>query len=165
MIDTTLTDVPAFLDLFEAHAEASPGRVAVVCGDRTLTYGDLDDAARGVAGASPTPARDPATWSPSTSTDRRRWSSRYLGALKAGAAYLPIDPGYPAARIAMVLEDSGAAAALTRPHLRTGLPGSRDRSSTSTTRRRDADGTPSAPERPCLRPLHLRLDRPPQGRA
>ncbi|GAB1823417.1 amino acid adenylation domain-containing protein [Herbidospora sp. RD11066] len=123
MIDTTLTDVPAFLDLFEAHAEESPGRVAVVCGDRTLTYGDLDAAARGVArrliDAGVTPGDLVALY-----VDRSaEMVVALLGVLKAGAAYLPIDPGYPAARIAMVLEDSGAAAALTRPHLRESLPG------------------------------------------
>ncbi|WP_061295929.1 non-ribosomal peptide synthetase [Herbidospora cretacea] len=123
MIDTTLTDVPAFLDLFEAHAEASPGRVAVVCGDRTLTYGDLDAAARGVARRLADAGVNPGDLVALYVDRSAEMVVALLGALKAGAAYLPIDPGYPAARIAMVLEDSGAAAALTRPHLRAGLPG------------------------------------------
>ncbi|MVO88504.1 amino acid adenylation domain-containing protein [Streptomyces sp. p1417] len=36
-----------------------------------------------------------------------------LGVLKAGAAYLPLDPGYPAERLAFVIQDSRAAAVLT----------------------------------------------------
>lgn len=40
-----------------------------------------------------------------------------LGILKAGAAYLPIDPSYPADRIKYMLEDSGASIVLSREHL------------------------------------------------
>ncbi|WP_062428684.1 non-ribosomal peptide synthetase [Herbidospora daliensis] len=125
MIETTLTNVPAFLDLFEAHAEASPGRVAVVCGDRTLTYGDLDAAARGVARRLADAGVGPGDLVALYVDRSAEMVAALLGVLKAGAAYLPLDPGYPAARIAMILEDSGAAAALTRPHLRDSLPGFR----------------------------------------
>jgi amino acid adenylation domain-containing protein len=41
-----------------------------------------------------------------------------FGVLKAGAAYLPIDPDYPAARIAYVLDDAKPAVVLTQTHLR-----------------------------------------------
>ncbi len=40
-----------------------------------------------------------------------------LGVLKAGAAYVPVDPTYPAERIAFVREDSGAALTLTAADL------------------------------------------------
>ncbi|CAB3726564.1 non-ribosomal peptide synthetase [Paraburkholderia rhynchosiae] len=41
-----------------------------------------------------------------------------LGVLKAGAAYLPIDPDYPTGRIAYLLKDAKPAVVLTQPHLR-----------------------------------------------
>ena len=41
-----------------------------------------------------------------------------LGVLKAGAAYLPIDPDYPAERIAHLLNDAQPAVVITQPHLR-----------------------------------------------
>ncbi|WP_175688127.1 non-ribosomal peptide synthetase [Burkholderia anthina] len=41
-----------------------------------------------------------------------------VGVLKAGAAYLPIDPDYPAERIAYLLQDARPAVAITQAHLR-----------------------------------------------
>ena len=46
-----------------------------------------------------------------------------LAVMKAGAAYLPIDPDYPSDRIAFLLEDSGAAVLLTEPSLDPRAPG------------------------------------------
>jgi amino acid adenylation domain-containing protein len=44
-----------------------------------------------------------------------------LGVLKAGAAYVPLDPEYPAARVAYMLHDAQLPVVLTQPHLRTQL--------------------------------------------
>ena len=45
-----------------------------------------------------------------------------LGILKAGAAYLPLDPSYPMDRLAFMLEDSGASVLLTQSELMARLP-------------------------------------------
>ena len=45
-----------------------------------------------------------------------------LGTLKAGAAYLPLDPGYPVARIRFILSDAAAALTLTTAALQPLLP-------------------------------------------
>ncbi|MFE5899723.1 amino acid adenylation domain-containing protein [Streptomyces sp. NPDC056488] len=45
-----------------------------------------------------------------------------LGVLKAGAAYLPLDTGYPAARLAHMLDDAAPRLLLTTPELHPGLP-------------------------------------------
>src|SRR3546814_2939664 len=45
-----------------------------------------------------------------------------LGILKAGAAYIPIDPAYPGDRVAYMLEDSGAAIIVTEEALLARLP-------------------------------------------
>ena len=45
-----------------------------------------------------------------------------LGILKAGGAYLPLDPAYPADRLAFMLTDAGAAVLVTQAALRDRLP-------------------------------------------
>ncbi|MDY2562234.1 syringomycin E biosynthesis non-ribosomal peptide synthetase SyrE, partial [Pseudomonas syringae] len=45
-----------------------------------------------------------------------------LGVLKAGAAYVPLDPAYPAERLAYMIEDSQPAALMTQRHLQEYLP-------------------------------------------
>jgi amino acid adenylation domain-containing protein len=46
-----------------------------------------------------------------------------LGILKAGAAYVPLDPGYPPPHLALMLEDSGVRIVLTHERLAGRLPG------------------------------------------
>ncbi|MEU4249061.1 amino acid adenylation domain-containing protein [Amycolatopsis sp. NPDC026612] len=94
------------VDRFTAHADATPDAPALVCDDRTLTYGQLDRRATKLANAL-----------------RRRGAGRgrvvaihsgrsaelvvaVLGVLKTGAAYLPLDPAQPAARRAAMVEDA-----------------------------------------------------------
>ena len=45
-----------------------------------------------------------------------------LGVLKAGGAYLPLEPGYPAERLVFMLENAQAPVLLTQEHLRNNLP-------------------------------------------
>ncbi|NEB75230.1 amino acid adenylation domain-containing protein [Streptomyces sp. SID14478] len=89
--------------LFEERAAADPDAPACHFEGSTVSYGELnaraDRLARRLAGAQgivgvllPRGPELPAA---------------LLGTLKAGAAYLPIDPGYPADRIAWMLDDAG----------------------------------------------------------
>ena len=99
--------------LLAASAAASPGHVAVVHGDDRITYGELDQAAARVArafrelGARPgdrvalfLPKSIPAVVS-------------LFGALKTGAAYVPVDPHAPARRAALILRDCGVRCVVT----------------------------------------------------
>src|SRR6185295_10913536 len=53
---------------------------------------------------------------------RRSSDLAVLGVLKAGAAFLPLDPGYPLERIAFMLEDAQVAVLLTQESLLENLP-------------------------------------------
>lgn len=88
---------------FEAHAEATPDAVAVFCAGRQVTYAELDAKANRFAhflvrrghgrGAKVGVCLD-------YSIDM---IVAILGTLKAGAAYVPFDPAYPAARLKLLL--------------------------------------------------------------
>ncbi|WP_336323052.1 amino acid adenylation domain-containing protein [Streptomyces lavendofoliae] len=90
----------------EERAAAEPDRVAVV--DGGTTYGELNAAANRLARAlreSGVGAGDPVAVCVPRSTDLL---VAIYAVLKAGGAYLPIDPTLPANRIAYLLEHSGA---------------------------------------------------------
>ncbi|MEV4053508.1 non-ribosomal peptide synthase/polyketide synthase [Amycolatopsis sp. NPDC049688] len=99
--------------LFEAQAARTPDAVAVVCEDRSLTYAELDEQAnrlaRVLAGRGAAPERFVAVSLPRT----ERILVALLGVLKSGAAYLPVDPAYPADRKELILEDAAPALLLT----------------------------------------------------
>ncbi len=102
------------LDLVLAQVRRAPEDRAVVCDDRVLTYGELDrraDAlAARIAEAAPTgPDRVVAVL-----CERSEWMPvALLAILKTGSAFLPLDPQQSTARLAAVLRDSGAVAAVT----------------------------------------------------
>jgi len=109
--------------LFETQARRTPEAVAILsaAGER-LTYGELDRAsgrlARFLAGHGVGPEvpvgvcleRSP------------ELVIALLGVLKAGGVYLPLDPAYPADRLAFMLEDSGAPLVLASSRSLPALP-------------------------------------------
>ncbi|MEU1130281.1 non-ribosomal peptide synthase/polyketide synthase [Streptomyces sp. NPDC005900] len=120
----TARDVPdaTVLDLFREQAARTPDAPAVTCRAETLSYAELDARssrlahhliARGVA-----PEQFVAIALPRTG----EVVTALLAVLKAGAAYLPVDPDHPAERIAFTLADTEPALLLTTGELAAGLP-------------------------------------------
>lgn len=108
---------------FEEQARRTPHAVAVNCGSEVLTYKALNAAANSVARqlhvAGAGSGALVAVYLPrSTAT-----LVAILGVLKAGAAYVPLEPGTPAARIAYVLRDTKAPVVLTDVELGATLSG------------------------------------------
>ncbi|WP_313918242.1 non-ribosomal peptide synthetase/type I polyketide synthase [Tahibacter sp.] len=104
--------VPA---IFATWVARQPGAPAVVCAGATLSYAELDARAREIAGALVSNGVAPAEVVAVLLDRSERLVAAFLGVLMAGAVYLPIDPGYPAERIALMLADSGASVLLTEP--------------------------------------------------
>ncbi|MFH9426468.1 amino acid adenylation domain-containing protein, partial [Streptomyces sp. NPDC017529] len=105
---------PATLgELFTRQADRTAGAVAVVHEDVRMTYAEVEAAANRLArvlrGRGAGPGRVVALLLPRTAD----LVVAVLAVLKAGAAYLPVDPGYPAERIAFLLRDAAAVAVLT----------------------------------------------------
>jgi len=106
----TRTEAPAprcLHQLLEERAALQPGAVALVDGERVLSYGELDARANQVAHFLRARGVGPETVVGLHAA--RTWSGvvGILGILKAGAAYLPVDPSHPLERRRRMLEDAG----------------------------------------------------------
>jgi len=109
--------------LFESQVERTPDAVAVVFGDREVTYRELNERSNQLAhhlrklGVK-------ADVLVGICVERSvEMMVGVLGILKAGAAYVPLDPGYPRERLAFMLRDSRVTLLLTQAKLRQSLPG------------------------------------------
>jgi amino acid adenylation domain-containing protein len=114
-------DVAPLGELVERRVAVCRDAVAVVCGDVELSYGELNGRANRLArylvGLGAGPERVVGLAVPRSVEMVVAW----LAVLKTGAAYLPIDPGYPADRIALMLTDTAPALLVTTTA--TALPG------------------------------------------
>ena len=137
-----------------AAVERTPDAVALVSETAPrgrLTYGELDRRRR-APGPAPAGGGRRARrrwWAVSRRALAPSWSSALLAVLRAGGAYLPLDPAYPAERLAFMLADSGVAGAARRPAasaatLPAAGPGCAARLAIWTARRRP-DGAGAAP--------------------
>ncbi|KAB0788936.1 amino acid adenylation domain-containing protein, partial [Pseudomonas aeruginosa] len=93
---------------FAHQAASAPEAIALVCGDEYLSYAELDMRAERLARG--LRARGVAAEALVAIAAERSFDLvvGLLGILKAGAGYLPLDPNYPAERLAYMLRDSGA---------------------------------------------------------
>ncbi|MEV7425363.1 amino acid adenylation domain-containing protein [Streptomyces sp. NPDC091212] len=93
---------------FEAMARRHPGRIAVSAADATLTYAELDARAERVAEVLRIRGVGPGTLVGLCADRNSALVTGLIGILKAGAAYVPLDPAYPPSRIRLLLADTGA---------------------------------------------------------
>jgi pristinamycin I synthase-3/4 len=113
--------------LFEAQAARSPDAIALACGSRQLSYGQLNARAERLADHLRSLGVGPER---RVGICVRRSLDMVVGllaVLKAGGAYVPLDPSYPAERLAFILGDAEPSVLLTqasvRPALKAALAG------------------------------------------
>ena len=109
-------------DLFYEQATRTPDEVALVYGRECLTYRELDHAANRLAHFLRRHGVGPESIVAVATGRSTRMAVAVLAVLKAGAAYLPLDPEYPHERLSFMLEDTGASVVLTEQHLLGRLP-------------------------------------------
>ncbi len=103
--------------LFECQVARTPDAIAVSSAGECLTYGELNSRANAVAhhlASGGMGAGDLVGVCVERSTDML---VSVLGVLKSGCAYVPLDPGYPAQRLEMMVSDAGMRALLTHRQL------------------------------------------------
>ncbi len=106
----------------ERQAERSPEAIAVAFAGETLTYRELERRAGRVARLLRRQAPEGGFLAGLCAERSLDMVVALLGILKAGGACVPLDPNYPAERIAFMLEDSRAAVLLTQEAVRDRLP-------------------------------------------
>jgi amino acid adenylation domain-containing protein len=107
---------------FETWARREPGRPAVVFEGTCWSYGDLDRGANRVARQLRAMGVGPERVVGLCLERSVEMVLAILGVLKAGGAYLPLDPEDPPRRLALLLADAGLSACLTRAELAPRLP-------------------------------------------
>jgi amino acid adenylation domain-containing protein len=115
-------DIPAadtsFDRRFESQVEATPDAAAVECPDERLTYRELNSRANRVARhLQSLGVADDNIVALLLERDARAVTAM-LGIMKAGGAYLPLDPSHPSARVEWLLSDSGAGVLVTEERFR-----------------------------------------------
>ncbi|WP_338499014.1 amino acid adenylation domain-containing protein [Streptomyces sp. SJL17-4] len=113
--NATGAEVPdaTVVELFETQVARTPDAIALVHGDEELTYAELDARANRLARLLAGRGIGPETVVAAVFERTVDLVVALLGVIKSGAAYLPIDPAYPADRIAYVIDDSRAVCVLT----------------------------------------------------
>ncbi len=92
--------------LFEAQAERTPDAVAVIDGDVEVSYADLDARANRLAARLAARGASPDAVVAVALGRGAELMAAVLAVLKAGAAYLVLDPAQPAGRLASILDDA-----------------------------------------------------------
>lgn len=109
-------------ELFEQQARRIPDAVAVVYGDARISYGELDRRANQLARFLRQRGIGPEV-SVGVCMERNiETVVAFLGILKSGGAYAPMDPEYPADRLAFMLRDSRVELLLTDSRTLPSLP-------------------------------------------
>ncbi|GAA2368465.1 hypothetical protein Cme02nite_73020 [Catellatospora methionotrophica] len=102
------------LDLFEARAAARPKAVAVATDTGDISYAELDAMADQIAHQLRAMGAGPGSVVAVLLDRSASLPAAMLGAWKAGAAYLPVDPTYPVERVAHMLSIAGARTVVTQ---------------------------------------------------
>jgi amino acid adenylation domain-containing protein len=111
-----------FHQLFERQVERTPDAEAVVFGDRTLSYRELNSRASHLAHYLRSLGVGPETLVGISVERSLEMMVGILGILKAGGAFVPLEPAYPKDRLAFMIDDSGIQVLLTQERLVEHLP-------------------------------------------
>ncbi|MEG1326278.1 MAG: amino acid adenylation domain-containing protein, partial [Janthinobacterium sp.] len=109
-------------DFVDAQAARTPQRTAIEHGGHKVSYGQLARRADAIAARLLERGVQPSDLVGLHLRRGPQLVAGLMGILKAGAAYVPLDPAYPAERLAFMLDDSGARLVLGERALQAQLP-------------------------------------------
>ncbi len=109
--------------LFEEQAKRTPDATAIICAGEQLSYFELNRRANQIARHLQSLGVGPDVPVGICLERSVNQMVGMLGILKAGSAYVPLDPAYPRDRLALMLEDAQAPVLLTQSDMASSLPG------------------------------------------
>ncbi|WP_104183343.1 non-ribosomal peptide synthetase [Mycobacterium avium] len=115
-----VASIPA---LFAAQVARAADAVAITCGERSFTYREVEESANRLAHLLSDQGAGPGQRVAVVIPRSAEAVVAIFAVLKTGAAYVPVDPGVPAARLQFVLADSAPVAAVTTAEVRDRLDG------------------------------------------
>ena len=110
-------------ELFELKVATAPDATAVIFGDRSLTYAELDRRSNQLARHLRDLGVGPDILVGLCMERSFEMVVGILGIMKAGGAYVPLDPAYPRTRLDFMLQETRAGVLLTQESLRSTLEG------------------------------------------
>ncbi|MEO7532773.1 MAG: amino acid adenylation domain-containing protein, partial [Ferruginibacter sp.] len=119
--DAELTAQGTLLDLFKAQATHTPEKTAIVFEDQQLSYKELNERSNQLAHYLISQGIKEDVLVPICIERSVDMLVAIMGVLKAGGAFVPIDPAFPEDRIRYMLEDCGASIILTNKQSRSGF--------------------------------------------
>jgi amino acid adenylation domain-containing protein len=102
---------------FRDNAVKTPGMIAVTCAGRALTYAELDQASAALAQELCARGIGPGSFVGVFLARSVELLTALLGILRAGAAYVPLDPDYPRERLEFIVSDAKLSAVVTEQAL------------------------------------------------
>ncbi|MEK4684560.1 amino acid adenylation domain-containing protein [Bacillus sp. FSL M8-0256] len=115
------TDTPypkrTLQELFEEQVQRHPHRIALSYMDEHMTYEDLDEKATKLAAYLQSKGIGPGSLVPMLFDRSFDMIVSVLGIVKSGAAYVPMSPEYPDARIRLIVRDTQSDVIITQSHL------------------------------------------------
>ncbi|MEO5913270.1 MAG: non-ribosomal peptide synthetase [Luteolibacter sp.] len=109
-------------DKFERQAKLSPSRTAVISGNESVTYAELSSRSNQIANLLRSQGIGRGNFVGLGLHRSLELPAALLGILKSGAAYVPLDPGYPAARIEQMISSADLKYVVTNSDLATQFP-------------------------------------------
>ncbi len=108
--------------LFQKQAQATPKQIAVVWEGTSLTYAQLNTKANQLAHYLRERGAGSETFIGVHLNRSLEMIISIVAILKAGAAYVPLDPNYPKERLAFIVEDAGLQTIISTKRAKNGLP-------------------------------------------
>jgi amino acid adenylation domain-containing protein len=154
--DAPVRDGPLVHDAVAERAREAPDALAITGDSGALAYGALDQEANRLARHLRSLGVGPEAVVAVHLERSPDLAVAVLATLRAGGAYLPLDPAYPAARLRFMLEDSGAQALVSRTSLLRLLPAGEGRAAVALDEAADElAAMPADPLPPTVAPSNL----------